>query len=255
MGGSDFFSNGIHLNVIEAADDPAAESWRNLHAIDDVVREIIETDSHLVHLRARRRRRRRRRAVRARGRPRGRARGRRAEPVLPAHGRPLRLGVLDLPAAAPGRRRAAAAAHRAAVHAPRHPPGGRDRAARRRFGDDRWTSFRAQVRGAGRAPRARPGPRHGSTDKRRRRARDEALKPLRAYRREELARSHECFFGARPQLPRGAPALRPQARRSVRRHAGGRDARARSATRGEKGGVDGRRLIGQRIPEACAIAR
>ena len=48
MGGSDFFSNGIHLNVIEAADDPAAESWRNLRAIDDLVREIIETDSHLV---------------------------------------------------------------------------------------------------------------------------------------------------------------------------------------------------------------
>ena len=48
MGGADFFSNGIHLNVIEAAEDPAAESWRNLHAIDDVVREVIETDSHLV---------------------------------------------------------------------------------------------------------------------------------------------------------------------------------------------------------------
>ena len=27
MGGRDFFSNGIHLNVIEAADDPAGESW------------------------------------------------------------------------------------------------------------------------------------------------------------------------------------------------------------------------------------
>ena len=48
MGGADFFSNGIHLNVIEAAEDPAGESWRNLHAIDDVVREIVETDSHLV---------------------------------------------------------------------------------------------------------------------------------------------------------------------------------------------------------------
>ena len=47
-GGSDFFSNGIHLNVIEAADDPAEESWRNLHAINDVVREIVETRSHLV---------------------------------------------------------------------------------------------------------------------------------------------------------------------------------------------------------------
>ena len=48
MGGGDFFSNGIHLNVIEAADDPAAESWRNLRAINDLVREIIETDSHVV---------------------------------------------------------------------------------------------------------------------------------------------------------------------------------------------------------------
>ena len=48
MGGADFFSNGIHLNVIEAADDPAVESWLNLQAIDDVVREIVETDSHLV---------------------------------------------------------------------------------------------------------------------------------------------------------------------------------------------------------------
>ena len=48
MGGTDCFSNGIHLNVIEAAADPAAESWRNLTAIDDLVREIIETDSHVV---------------------------------------------------------------------------------------------------------------------------------------------------------------------------------------------------------------
>jgi putative two-component system hydrogenase maturation factor HypX/HoxX len=47
-GGRDFFSNGIHLNVIEAADDPAAESWLNLHAIDDVVREIVTTDTHAV---------------------------------------------------------------------------------------------------------------------------------------------------------------------------------------------------------------
>ena len=48
MGGRDYFSNGIHLNVIEAAENPAEESWRNLNAITDLVREIIETDSHLV---------------------------------------------------------------------------------------------------------------------------------------------------------------------------------------------------------------
>jgi enoyl-CoA hydratase/carnithine racemase len=48
MGGTDFWSNGIHLNVIEAAADPAHESWRNIHAINDLVRDIITTDSHLV---------------------------------------------------------------------------------------------------------------------------------------------------------------------------------------------------------------
>ena len=48
LGGDDYFSNGIHLNMIEAAEDPAAESWWNLNAIDDLVRDIVETDSHLV---------------------------------------------------------------------------------------------------------------------------------------------------------------------------------------------------------------
>ena len=44
MGGTDFWSNGIHLNIIEAADRPADESWRNINAIDDVVYEIINTN-------------------------------------------------------------------------------------------------------------------------------------------------------------------------------------------------------------------
>ncbi len=48
LGGDDCFSNGIHLGMIEAADDPAAESWRNLVAIDVLVRDIVETNSHLV---------------------------------------------------------------------------------------------------------------------------------------------------------------------------------------------------------------
>jgi putative two-component system protein, hydrogenase maturation factor HypX/HoxX len=41
MGGDDFWSNGIHLNCIQAASDSARESWRNINAIDDVVQEII----------------------------------------------------------------------------------------------------------------------------------------------------------------------------------------------------------------------
>lgn len=41
MGGEDFWSNGIHLNCIESANDAAHESWRNISAIDDVVHEIL----------------------------------------------------------------------------------------------------------------------------------------------------------------------------------------------------------------------
>jgi putative two-component system protein, hydrogenase maturation factor HypX/HoxX len=37
---------------------------------------------------------------------------------------------------------------------------------------------------------------HWLEEKRRRRTRDEQIKPLTTYRTEELARSHECFFGA-----------------------------------------------------------
>lgn len=48
MGGADFWSNGIHLNVIEAAEDPGEESWLNINAIDDLIQEILATDSHLV---------------------------------------------------------------------------------------------------------------------------------------------------------------------------------------------------------------
>jgi putative two-component system protein, hydrogenase maturation factor HypX/HoxX len=47
-GGPDFFSNGIHLNVIEAAASPADESWRNINAIDDVCEAVINTTDRLV---------------------------------------------------------------------------------------------------------------------------------------------------------------------------------------------------------------
>ena len=46
MGGPDFWSNGIHLNAIEAAAHPAEESWRNINAMDDLVREVLLTDSN-----------------------------------------------------------------------------------------------------------------------------------------------------------------------------------------------------------------
>ena len=48
MGGHDLWSNGIDLTAIEAAADPALESWLNINAIDDLVHDIITTESHLT---------------------------------------------------------------------------------------------------------------------------------------------------------------------------------------------------------------
>jgi putative two-component system protein, hydrogenase maturation factor HypX/HoxX len=49
LGGQrDFFSHGIHLGVIEAAEDPAAESWANINAIDDLVEAVLRTTDRLV---------------------------------------------------------------------------------------------------------------------------------------------------------------------------------------------------------------
>jgi putative two-component system hydrogenase maturation factor HypX/HoxX len=197
MGGADFFSNGIHLNVIEAAEDPATASWANLQAIDDVVHAVIETDSHLV---------------------------------LSALAGDAAAGGVPLAAAAdhvfaredvvlnpyyqhmgglygseywtyllPRRVGAAAAARLTA--APFTPIGTREAvdiglldaafgatAEEFRFAVQRYAEWLA--RDAGIAARLRA--------KRSARARDEEAKPLAEYREEELARSYECFFGADP---------------------------------------------------------
>ncbi|HET9168034.1 MAG TPA: hydrogenase maturation protein [Actinospica sp.] len=47
-GRRDFFGNGIHLGVIEAAADPAAESWANINAIDDVVEAVLRMTDRMV---------------------------------------------------------------------------------------------------------------------------------------------------------------------------------------------------------------
>ena len=43
MGGDECWSNGIHLNHIEIADNSADESWLNINAIDDLIYQIITT--------------------------------------------------------------------------------------------------------------------------------------------------------------------------------------------------------------------
>ena len=194
LGGRDFFSNGIHLNVIEAADDPAGESWLNLHAIDDLVREIVETDTHLTIAALRG-------DAAAGGVPLALAADHvvaREDVVLNPYYRhmgglygseywtyllPRRVGaelaaeLTSPPFEAIGTRRAVEI-------------GLLDDA----FGDtvERFEAgvreIAARVAGSGHV--ARP-----LDAKRRARRRDELLKPLSAYRTQELVRSHECFFG------------------------------------------------------------
>ncbi|MCX4216352.1 hydrogenase maturation protein [Pseudomonas sp. MCal1] len=47
-GGRGSFSNGVHLNVIQAAEDPGAEAWANIQAIDDVCEELLNARQLVV---------------------------------------------------------------------------------------------------------------------------------------------------------------------------------------------------------------
>jgi putative two-component system hydrogenase maturation factor HypX/HoxX len=195
MGGRDFFSNGIHLNVIEAAEDPAAESWWNLHAIDDVVREIVETDSHLVVSALTG-------DAAAGGVPFALAADRvvaREDVVLnPYYGHMGGLFGSEywtylLP------RRVGHAATVRLTSAPFAPVGTREAVALGlldgAFGATA-DAFRAGVRRLAERLAADPALSSRLQAKRRRRARDQRARPLAAHRAYELARSHECFFGA-----------------------------------------------------------
>lgn len=48
MGGRDFWSNGIHMSMIEASDDPAEESWNNVNAMNDFVLEVLQCTNKYV---------------------------------------------------------------------------------------------------------------------------------------------------------------------------------------------------------------
>jgi putative two-component system protein, hydrogenase maturation factor HypX/HoxX len=197
MGGTDFFSNGIHLNVIEAADDPAVESWRNLHAINDVVREIVETESHLVVSALTG-------DAAAGGVPLALAADRvyaREDVVLNPYYRHMgglygsEYWTYLLP-------RRVGAEPTEELTGPPFTPLGAARAVEMGLLDAAFgasaESFRAQTRSLARQL-ASDGRLSDRLDaKRRRRARDERVKPLRAYRAEEMARAYECFFGPDP---------------------------------------------------------
>jgi putative two-component system protein, hydrogenase maturation factor HypX/HoxX len=193
-GGTDFFSNGIHLNVIEAAEDPAEESWYNLHAIDDLVREIVETDSHVVVS-----------ALSGDAAAGGVPFAVAADHVVAREDVVLNpyyqhMGGLYgseywtylLP-------RRVGPELAAEITESFTPVGTRQAVAigllDGAFGDS-IASFQAQVRGLAERLARHPDVGHWLEEKRRQRARDEHAKPLSVYRTEELAECHECFFGA-----------------------------------------------------------
>ncbi|HJS94200.1 MAG TPA: enoyl-CoA hydratase/isomerase family protein, partial [Solirubrobacteraceae bacterium] len=193
-GGSDFFSNGIHLNVIEAAENQGEESYYNLHAIDDIVRDILETDSHITIS-----------ALSGDAAAGGVPFAVSADHVVAREDVVLNpyyqhMGGLYgseywtyvLP------RRIGHELTAELTSAPFNPIGTR-RAAEiglidAAFGDS-IASFRPQVQGLAERLARHPDVPHWLEQKRRERARDEQVKPLAAYRSEEMARSHECFFG------------------------------------------------------------
>jgi putative two-component system hydrogenase maturation factor HypX/HoxX len=194
MGGSDFFSNGIHLNVIEASTDPGAESSRNLSAIDDVVHDIIATDSHVV--------------ISALG---GDAAAGGVPFALAADQVVAREDVVLNPYyqhmgglygseywtyLLPARVGAAMSAE--LTSAPFQPVGTR-RAVEIGLLDAAYGAtlgeFQEMTRERARELARDPQLARMLDDKRGRRAADERVKPLQAYRSEELARSRECFFG------------------------------------------------------------
>ena len=192
MGGLDFFSNGIHLNVIEAAEDPAQESWANLQAIDDVVQEVIETDSQLVIS-----------ALTGDAAAGGVPLALAADHVLAREDIVLNpyyrhMGGLYgseywtylLP------RRVGAEMTARLTSAPFQPLGARRAVAigllDAAFGDTA-EQFRAGVRRYAQQLARNPADAAGREAPLR--ARDEQRRPLADYRADELARSHECFFG------------------------------------------------------------
>ena len=195
-GGPDYWSNGIHLNLIEDSGHPAEESWRTINAMDDLVRDILVADRQLTIA-----------AMRGNAGAGGAFLALAADRVFARDGVVLNphyksMGNLYgseywtylLP------RRVGPDRARALVQN-RLPTGARAAAAiglvDACFGATP-AAFAAEVDARAHALADDPGFAALVAAKRSRRAADEAAKPLSAYRAEELARMRENFFGFDP---------------------------------------------------------
>ena len=195
-GGREFWSNGMHLGVIEAAASPADASWANINAIDDIAREILLTTDRLVIA-----------ALEGNAGAGGVFLALAADHVLVRDGVVLsphykNMGNLYgseywtyvLPRRVGGERIEA-------VMGSRLPMGA---AAAQRLGladavqPNARAAFHAAVTERARQLAADPALDRLLADKRARRSRDEDEKPLDAYREEELARMRRAFYGFDP---------------------------------------------------------
>lgn len=196
MGGPDFWSNGLDLNEIEAADSAADQSWANINAIDDLAEAIVRNTDQVVIS-----------ALGGNAGAGGVFLARCADEVWLRHGVILNPHYKDmgnlfgselwtylLP-------KHVGEAHARQITQQRLPMGAgealrlglADRviaAPRDRFGES--------VAEAARAIALDPGLTERLADKARQRHADEAAKPLAAYRADELRRMYRNFYGFDP---------------------------------------------------------
>jgi putative two-component system protein, hydrogenase maturation factor HypX/HoxX len=195
-GGREFWSNGMHLGVIESSASPADASWANINAIDDIAREILLTTGKIIIA-----------ALEGNAGAGGVFLALAADHVLMRDGIVLNphyknMGNLYgseywtyvLP-------RRVGAERIDAVMGSRLPMG---TAAAKRLGladailPNARADYRSAVRDFAQSLAADPAFDRLIADKRARRAIDEAAKPLDAYRAEELQRMRLAFYGFDP---------------------------------------------------------
>ena len=196
MGGPDFWSNGLHLNVIEASASPADESWRNIVAMDDLCREIITCERQFTIA-----------ALHGNAGAGGVFLALSADRVLAREGVVMNAhykGMGNLYGSEywtyllPRR----AGAQQAAEVTQARLPMGVAEAKRVGLIDEHFgrstAEFRQRVEETATALAARADLSQLIATKRERRAKDEALKPLMRYREEELERIKLNFYGFDP---------------------------------------------------------
>ncbi len=201
LGGDDFFSNGIHLNCIEAAahrpDESAAdESWHNINAMDDLALEILTATDQIAIA-----------AMRGNAGAGGAFLALAADLVWAHEGVLLNphyknMGNLYgseywtylLPRRVGAEQARAITQNRLPISAAQAAQQGLIDAA---FGRDAG-SFLREVKRRAQALAESDDYAARLAAKRERRAADEAAKPLQAYREEELARMRRNFYGFDP---------------------------------------------------------